>query len=163
MLVVPKPRPIRARRRRPPSMALYAGLVVAAGSLLTIAATRPASDPASAGGASAGAPGVIDGIVTRVIDGDTFEMTGAGVSIRVWGLDAPERNEAGGAQATEALARIASGQRLSCEKMDTDKYGRIVGRCRLANGEDIAALMIESGAAREYLRYSGGYYRDRRP
>lgn len=189
---ISKPRPIRARRRPgAPPMALYAGLVVAAGALLTIAGTRATPDEESApapadiaapraadnnisvtdGADSDGAVtdgavidgAIIDGVVTRVVDGDTFHMTGAQKPIRVWGLDAPEASGAGGPEATVALARLASGKRLSCQTMDVDRYERIVGRCTLANGDDIAALMIESGTATEYLRYSKGYYGRRRP
>jgi len=157
-MLVPKPRPIRARRKpSPPPLAIYAGLVVAAGALLTIGGTRAV--PGEAPAVAAAAPAAVhEGVVTRVVDGDTFYMTGVERRIRVWGLDAPEKSDAGGPAATEALARIASGKRLSCEQMDVDRYQRIVGRCTLPNGDDIAALMIESGAAREYLRYSGGYY-----
>ena len=36
------------------------------------------------------------GVVTRVVDGDTFWLNSQDVRIRVWGLDAPERDQAGG-------------------------------------------------------------------
>ena len=64
----------------------------------------------------------------------------------------------GGSEATAALAALISGQQLTCRQRDIDRYGRIVGRCNRTDGQDIAALMIRSGTATEYRRYSGGYY-----
>ncbi|WP_425409233.1 thermonuclease family protein [Hyphococcus sp.] len=102
--------------------------------------------------------GEIEGVVTRVVDGDTFYISGTTTRIRLWGLDAPERAHAAGPAATRELKRLAEGRRVTCRKVDEDRYGRIVGQCFLSDGDDIAALMIKSGTAREFLRYSGGYY-----
>lgn len=98
------------------------------------------------------------GVVVRIVDGDTFYVEGVETRIRLWGLDAPEKGAPGGNRATRTLREIAHGERVSCREVDTDRYGRIVGQCFLADGRDLAALMIESGAASEYMRYSGGYY-----
>ncbi|MCB2098626.1 MAG: thermonuclease family protein [Parvularculaceae bacterium] len=97
--------------------------------------------------------------VAHVIDGDTFVMNGVGPRIRVWGLDAPERGAPGGAEATAAMTRIALGRRLKCRRRDIDRYGRIVAQCFTETGEDITAMMIQRGVAREYVRFTGGYYR----
>ena len=43
------------------------------------------------------------GRVTRIVDGDTFQIRGQNPSIRIWGLDAPETHEQAGAAATAAL------------------------------------------------------------
>lgn len=102
-----------------------------------------------------------EGVVTRVVDGDTLYLDGVETRIRLWGLDAPERGQPGGNAAKRALREIAHGERLRCKEVDIDRYGRIVGKCFLADGGDVAALMIESGKAREYVRYSGGYYSTR--
>jgi endonuclease YncB( thermonuclease family) len=99
------------------------------------------------------------GVVTRVVDGDTFWLNSQDVRIRVWGLDAPERDQAGGSQATTTLSSMIGGQQLSCRQRDIDRYGRIVGQCFLADGRDITAAMIASGTAQEYCRYSGNHYR----
>lgn len=96
---------------------------------------------------------------TRTVDGDTFWVSSRNVSIRVWGLDAPETNRPGGSDATAVLTRLISGQTLRCRQRDIDRYGRIVGQCFLPDDRDIAAAMIASGAATEYCRYSGNYYR----
>ena len=99
-----------------------------------------------------------DGIVKSVTDGDTFRMVNLKPAIRVWGLDAPEREEAGGYAATHALSGLISDQLLRCHIKDVDRYGRIVGQCFLQDGRDIAAVMIQLNVAQEYCRYSGGFY-----
>ena len=102
--------------------------------------------------------GTIEARVARVVDGDTFKLSGQSQSIRVWGLDAPERNKAGGSAATAALNALISGQTLSCAVVDIDRYQRLVGQCFLPDGRDITAAMIMTGTATEYCRYSKGYY-----
>ena len=102
--------------------------------------------------------GTIEARVARVVDGDTFKLSGQSQSIRVWGLDAPERNKAGGSAATATLNALISGQTLSCVVVDIDRYQRLVGQCFLPDGRDITAAMIKTGTATEYCRYSKGYY-----
>ncbi len=101
----------------------------------------------------------LSGAVSRVTDGDTFRIAGLKPAIRVWGLDAPEKKQRGGSAATQAMRGLISGKTLTCRIRDVDRYGRIVGQCFLPDGRDIAAEMIRMGVAREYCRYSGGYYR----
>jgi micrococcal nuclease len=112
----------------------------------------------TAGAASDGA-GTITGRVTRVVDGDTFWISSQDTRIRVWGLDAPEVDMPGGSQATATLTSLISGQQLTCRQRDIDRYGRIVGQCFLPDGRDITAVMIASGTAQEFCRYSGNHYR----
>jgi endonuclease YncB( thermonuclease family) len=101
---------------------------------------------------------VLEARVSKVLDGDTFTLMGESRRIRVWGLDAPEWNHRGGSAATSTLRSLISGERLHCAVLDIDRYGRLVARCLLPDGRDIAAEMILSGAATEFCRYSRGYY-----
>lgn len=96
--------------------------------------------------------------VSKILDGDTFTLSGESRRIRVWGLDAPEWNHPGGAAATANLRGMISGKRLRCAVLDIDRYGRLVAQCFLPDGRDIAAEMIRSGTATEYCRYSHGFY-----
>lgn len=96
--------------------------------------------------------------VKRITDGDTFRAHDLAPAIRIWGLDAPETDQAGGNAATHALSDLIEGETLTCLIKDVDRYIRIVGQCFLENGLDIAAEMIRLGVAVEYCRYSGGYY-----
>ena len=100
----------------------------------------------------------VHGAVRYVTDGDTFTLRGVERSIRVWGLDAPERDERGGSAATRTMRQLITGQNLTCRVRDIDRYGRIVGQCFLPDGRDIAAQMIAAGVATEYCYFSGGFY-----
>jgi len=101
---------------------------------------------------------ILEAHVSKILDGDTFTLSGESRRIRVWGLDAPEWNHQGGSTATSILHSLIYGKQLRCAVLDVDRYGRLVAQCLLPNGRDIAAEMIRSGAATEYCRYSGGYY-----
>lgn len=90
-----------------------------------------------------------------VTDGDSLRC--GATEIRLWGLDAPEMSVPEGRPAKAALARIVRGG-LSCEQVDRDRYGRTVARCSTRAGDDVTAAMIQTGKAREYCRYSGGFY-----
>ena len=115
--------------------------------------------PGDTAGAAVDSAATFTGRVTRVVDGDTFWISSADERIRVWGLDAPEVDMPGGSQATAALTALISGQQLTCRQRDIDRYGRIVGQCFLPDGRDITAVMIDSGTAQEFCRYSGNHYR----
>jgi endonuclease YncB( thermonuclease family) len=98
------------------------------------------------------------GVPAKIVDGDTFYLEGVEARLRLWGVDAPEKNAPGAVEATQALTALIAGKRLDCEKMGRDRYARIVARCTLEDGRDIARVMIDIGAANEMTRYSGGYY-----
>lgn len=100
----------------------------------------------------------------RVIDGDTLEIKSE--KFRLWGIDAPELRQrceregkayACGAKAREALSRLIGNQEVTCKEVNRDRYQRTVARCA-ANGEDLAALLVRSGWALDYRRYSNGRY-----
>ena len=100
----------------------------------------------------------ITGRVVRVIDGDSFVIEGVSSEIRLWGLDAPEWNEAGGPEATAALTALANRRMVSCLRLYWDKHARIIARCTLQDGRDIVREMITMGVAREYCSFSQNYY-----
>jgi len=133
------------RRHRRPLLALLAAIATSL-ALLTGPAAQAEEAP------------ILEARVSKVLDGDSFTLSGESRRIRVWGLDAPEWNHQGGSTATSTLRRLISGKHLHCAVLDVDRYGRLVAQCIMPNGRDIAAEMIRSGAATEYCRYSGGYY-----
>lgn len=101
-----------------------------------------------------------------VTDGDTLRMGSS--RIRLWGFDAPERTQIcpmpdgrfleAGRQATEALAAFIGNQPVKCQTVDIDRYGRFVATCAVA-GADLGTMMVRSGWAWDYVRYSDGHYR----
>ena len=104
----------------------------------------------------------------RVVDGDTLEV--AGQSVRLFGIDAPERNQdcglpgerwACGRWSGEELARMIGGRNVTCIEMDIDRYGRVVARCSAGQG-DLGEAMVLNGAAVAYRAYSHDYIRPER-
>ena len=91
------------------------------------------------------------------VDGDT--ITAGGQAVRLWGIDAPEMNRAAGRRAAGHLRQLIQGAELTCRIKDVDAYDRIVGQCFDAQGRDLACLMVKSGNAQDWPRFSGGYYR----
>lgn len=95
------------------------------------------------------------GVVTDVRDGDTIEV-GSKV-IRLHGVAAPERSEPLGKEAARMLRRLVDGQEVACTPDGTRTRGRIVAVCKV-EGEDVGALLIRAGLARDCPRYSKGRY-----
>lgn len=91
----------------------------------------------------------------HVIDGDTFIASKR--RIRVWGIDAPEKGEPAFTASGWLLQALMNDGALTCKLVDIDKYKREVMHC-LIDGFDIAAMMVKMGMARDYIKYSGGYY-----
>lgn len=95
-----------------------------------------------------------------ITDGDTLKQDG--VTYRLWGIDAPETKQdcpdgwAAGRLAAAHLLTLIKGRPVVCELKDTDRYGRTVAICR-AGGEDLGALMVRSGMAWAFVRYSSDY------
>lgn len=95
-----------------------------------------------------------------ITDGDTIKQ--GGVTYRLWGIDAPETKQdcpdgwPAGRLATTQLQTLIKGRPVVCEAKDTDRYGRTVAICR-AGGEDLGALMVRSGMAWAFVRYSRDY------
>ena len=99
------------------------------------------------------------GKVRHVVDGDSLYIAGVEPQIRLWGVDAPERDERGYQAAKDKLIDIAKGKRIGCETKDIDKYERIVGRCFiLATNLEINRVLIESGVSQEYCRFTRNFY-----
>lgn len=138
---------------------LFIVLVAALGglSILTNCASPERTAPITAGPAAT-SDFDFSGVVTRIVDGDTFWISSQSVRIRVWGLDAPEVKHPDGSAAIAELKRLVAGQTLRCRQRDIDRYGRIVGQCFLSDGRDVTAEMIKSGTAREYCRFSKNHY-----
>ncbi|WP_101341298.1 thermonuclease family protein [Cereibacter azotoformans] len=111
---------------------------------------------------SAGAAAALEG-PARVIDGDTLEIEG--VRVRLFGIDAPERNQTCGERdllwscgewATERLELLLGGGQVRCTGAERDRYGRLLATCEV-DGQDVGARMVRSGAALAYRRYSMRY------
>lgn len=115
---------------------------------------------------TAGNPSTLTGRAA-VVDGDTIEI--AGKRVRLNGIDAPESSQecedarhfrySCGAEAAEALDKyLAKSRPVRCEFVEWDRYSRFVGNCFRANGDNVAAWLVENGHALDWPRHSNGAY-----
>jgi micrococcal nuclease len=90
----------------------------------------------------------------QVIDGDTIAI--GHVVVRLKGIAAPERDEPGGREATEAIRRLIGGREVRCELTGERTHRREVGYC-FAAGTDLNREMVRGGWALSCPRYSTNY------
>lgn len=114
--------------------------------------------------------------VVKVSDGDTVKLAGQG-SIRLIGVDCPEKAQPGGKEATDFATRALLNKEVEvelCAKQPTDRYGRGLGfvyvQDRTGRRVLFNAELVKQGYARVYsLRPCtvnedewNGYYEDAR-
>lgn len=102
--------------------------------------------------------------IARAVDGDTLQI--GDTRVRLEGIDAPEadqqcRSAMGGSwpcgrAATRRLAALVSGNEIRCESHGHDRYGRLLGVCRLGQLE-LNSSMVREGLAWAFLKYSDRY------
>ncbi len=99
--------------------------------------------------------GTLSGVVTHVADGDTLDITANGrtYTIRLDGIDAPERGQAFGREARVQLRVLAFSKPATATVLDRDRYGRTVARVIVA-GRDLSEEMVKAGLAWHFVRYS---------
>lgn len=89
--------------------------------------------------------------VVRIVDGDTIrvDIDDEEYSVRYIGINTPETNEKGGANATNENRRLVAGQTVYLEKdvSDTDHYGRLLRNVFLEDGTFVNAELVKSGHA----------------
>ena len=93
--------------------------------------------------------------VTRVIDGDTFEIEGE-ERVRMIGINAPEMREQYGLLSKNYLTKLIENKYVILEKgkitNDRGFYNRLL-RYVYVDGVDINLKMVRDGYARAYLKY----------
>ena len=92
--------------------------------------------------------GVGDGDTVTVIDADQRKVT-----LRLAGIDAPEKSQDFGLEAKQALMQLCLDKPMLAEVRTTDRYGRLVARLS-CNEVDVAASMLEKGLAWHFSRYA---------
>lgn len=97
-----------------------------------------------------------DGVVVRVIDGDTIAFKGdpREVIVRLWGIDAPEMDQVWGMESKIACGRLCMGETVHVEVKDVDRYKRRVCRVTLPDGRDLGDELVRSGAAWWSAKYA---------
>ena len=101
------------------------------------------------------------GRVERVLDGDTVHVaTATGrLTVRLGGIDAPEKSMPFGPEARDSLAALVQGREATVVHTAIDRYGRTIG-VLIVEGKDINAEMLRLGMAWVYRQYyrSGPYF-----
>jgi hypothetical protein len=86
-------------------------------------------------------------MVARVVDGDTIDLRN-GSTVRLVGIDTPERGECGYEQASQNMASLVLGRRvrLTVSDEDTDRYGRLLRYVNIG-AVDAGLRQIRAGLA----------------
>ncbi len=92
-----------------------------------------------------------------VIDGDTIVINK--ITIRLFGIDAPELDQPYGQKAKWALLKLCKGHVVRAEFDGNLSHDRSVALCYLPDGRDLSAEMVKCGMALDWPKYSGGRYR----
>ena len=94
----------------------------------------------------------------EIVDGDS--LTVSGISVRLFGIDAPEGkqtcNRSGttwrcGEEAATQLRNLIGGNPIECRGRDIDVYGRMLAVCSVA-GIEINRAIVEAGWATAFRR-----------
>lgn len=93
----------------------------------------------------------------HVIDGDTIVI--GKQHIRFAGMNAPELNEPYGKQAKWALVELCKGQVITAHPNGETSYNRIVAKCFLPDGRDLAAEMVKMELALDIPHFPDADYK----
>lgn len=132
-----------------------------AGDPAASSATPTATETATPSPSPAGHSALPSALVTRVIDGDTIEVSigGQTYTLRYIGIDTPETVdprrpvECMGKEASQRNRELAEGQTITLEKdiSETDRYGRLLRYVWLgdpsAGGRMVNSALVEEGFA----------------
>lgn len=92
--------------------------------------------------------GVADGDTATVLSQDRKQL-----KCRLFGIDAPEKDQAHGQVAKQSLSDLIYGRTVEVEVVDTDHYGRSVCRIR-HQGQDINRAQVARGMAWVYTKFN---------
>jgi len=100
----------------------------------------------------------LKGTVVEVVDGDTLQVRLVGgrlETVRLIGIDTPERGECFAAEATGAARRLALGKRVTLKGDPTqatrDRYRRLLAYVWLPGGRDLGFQLIAGGFGKVFV------------
>lgn len=99
---------------------------------------------------------VITGKVVHVADGDTVTVLTSGhrqIRVRLYGIDCPEKRQAYGNRARQAVVALVAGKTVQVRSMGADRYGRLLGLITGPDGGDVNRVLVQQGMAWVYTRY----------
>ncbi len=96
------------------------------------------------------------GETVSVTDGDTIAVLWGRLSmrIRLYGIDAPERNQPYYARARQLAAELAFRKTVTVRVRDVDSYGRLVAEVVLPDGRILNRELVAAGLAWWYRQYA---------
>jgi endonuclease YncB( thermonuclease family) len=96
--------------------------------------------------------------VIAVIDGDTIEVLHDRHSerIRLNGIDCPEKGQAYGHKAKDAVADLVFGKQVILQTYGLDKYGRTIADVQLHDGTNVNQRLVKDGWCWWYRKYAPG-------
>lgn len=117
----------------------------------------PSEKPEPVKSSNKEAPATLPGDkVIAVKDGDTFDLlrNGQKVTVRLYGVDSPEKKQAYGTRSQQFASELAFGKQVRLVEHNKDRYGRIVGTIMLPDGKNLNEELVRNGFAWHYKEYS---------
>ena len=89
------------------------------------------------------------GKVVSITDGDTYDVDrpdGPAVTVRLWGVDAPESSQPYGDDATWAARQLVGGETVRATVEEIGRYGRAVAHLTVQGG-GLSEMLVRPGLA----------------
>lgn len=101
---------------------------------------------------------VLRGEVTHVTDGDTAQvkLQSGAITVRFYGIDAPEKDQPYGKDAAAALRQLIRGKVVELIPVEQDKYDRLVAVVMLGE-RNVNLEMVARGNAWAFRRFLGEF------
>jgi endonuclease YncB( thermonuclease family) len=105
-------------------------------------------------------------IVIKVVDGDTLDIDIPNgkdeyTRIRLWGIDAPEKNQYFGPEAGNFTQKLALGEQVTVyleEHRTRGKYGRLLAYVQLPDSRFLNEVLVSEGFAYADSRFQHSFY-----
>lgn len=96
------------------------------------------------------------GVVVYVQDGDSLkiDVDGQTKTIRLKGIDSPEKDQPYGNEARVFVQQLVQGKEVAVEDLGLDKYQRTLATVTLANGVNLNEEIVRAGLAWHFKQYS---------
>lgn len=94
--------------------------------------------------------------VVGVMDGDTIEILEEKrtTRVRLYGVDAPEKNQDYGSRARQFTSDLVFGKNVQLIEKGKDRYGRVIGIVMLPDGRSLNEELVRNGFAWYYRDYA---------
>jgi micrococcal nuclease len=96
------------------------------------------------------------GDVVGVADGDTISVQHDGVvdKVRLSSIDCPEKKQAFGNQAKQAVSKFCFRKQVAVRGESKDRNGRLIGTVTLADGTNLNEYLVGHGLAWWFKKYA---------